>query len=67
MKTTYTITEITEYADTYTDADGEEATNYNLPGGWQIGCVLAGQMVPGSVWTAVKNTTETLETAIEIV
>jgi len=67
MKTTFTLTEIEKYRDTYTDSNGEEAANYNLPDGWQIGCVLEGEMIPGSTWTATKPTaTETLEQDINI-
>jgi hypothetical protein len=53
MKSTYTIKELAEYRDTYTDSKGEEAANYNLPGGWQIPCVL-GDITPGE-WTAVSR------------
>lgn len=67
MKTTYTLAEIAKYRDAYYDSNGEEAANYNLPGGWQIGCVLEGEMVAGRTWTATKNTaTETLEQDISI-
>lgn len=67
MKTTYSLLEIAKYRDTYTDSNGEEAANYNLPDGWQIGCVLEGEMIPGSTWTAIKNTaTETMEQVIKI-
>lgn len=68
MKSTYTLKEINQYRETYTDNDGESAENYNLPGGWQIGCVLNGEMRLGSIWTAIKNTDhETFEQDIEIV
>jgi hypothetical protein len=67
MKITYSLLEIAKYREPYTDEKGEEAANYNLPGGWQIGCVLEGEMIPGSTWTAIKTTaTETLEREIKI-
>jgi hypothetical protein len=53
IKTTYTLKEIAKHRDTYTDSNGEEAANYNLPGGWQIPCIL-GDITPGK-WTAVAR------------
>lgn len=65
MKTTYSLLEIAKYRDTYTDEKGEEAANYNLPEGWQIGCIL-GEITPGD-WTAIKTTaTGTIEKVIKI-
>ena len=53
IKTKYTLKEIAKHRDTYTDGNGEEAANYNLPGGWQIPCIL-GDITPGK-WTAVSR------------
>lgn len=53
VKTKYTLKEIAKHRDTYTDGNGEEAANYNLPGGWQIPCIL-GKITPGK-WTAVSR------------
>lgn len=53
IKTKYTLKEIAKHRDTYTDGNGEEAANYNLPGGWQIPCIL-GKITPGE-WTAVSR------------
>lgn len=65
MKTTYSLLEIAKYRDPYTDEKGEDAANYNLPEGWQIGCIL-GEITPGD-WTAIKNSaSETMEQAIKI-
>jgi hypothetical protein len=64
MKTTYSLLEIAKYRDTYTDEKGEEASNYNLPEGWQIGGI-DGEITPGN-WTAIKNTAETMEEVIKI-
>ena len=67
MKSTFTLTEIEKYREPYTDSNGEEAANYNLPDGWSIACVLEGEIIPGSTWTAIKTTaTETLERDIKI-